>query len=425
MLNYSFVFTLVFAAALVVGLLVRFYLATRQIRHVAQNRSAVPAAFAATISLASHQKAASYTITKARFGLLEMAFGAALLLGWTLLGGIDALNQAINSTSLASYGSLVPQLALLAGFALISGLLDLPFTLYSTFKIEERFGFNKMTFALWLTDAVKGVVLGAVIGLPIVALILWLMSSAGSLWWLWAWFAWMGFNLLVLVLYPTVIAPLFNKFKPLEDGNLKTSIQALLDRCGFVSKGLFVMDGSKRSAHGNAYFTGIGKNKRIVFFDTLIEKLSSLEIEAVLAHELGHFKKNHIRQRMIMTFLMSLAGLALLGWLSEQIWFYESLGVTPAMDGNNAGLALALFSLVIPTFTYFITPIGSLLSRQHEFEADAFAAQTTHPKHLISALIKLYQDNAATLTPDTWYSAFYDSHPPAPIRIAHLNRLAT
>jgi len=265
MQNYSLVFTLVFAVALVAGLLVRFYLATRQIRHVAQNRCAVPAAFAATISLESHQKAADYTITKARFGLIEMAFGAALLLGWTLLGGIDALNQAINSAGLASYGSLVPELALLGAFAVVSGLLDLPFTLYSTFKIEERFGFNKMTFALWLMDMVKGLLVGAVIGLPIVALILWLMSSADTLWWLWAWGTWMGFNLLILVLYPTVIAPLFNKFKPLDDETLKARVTALMQRCGFAAKGLFVMDGSKRSAHANAYFTGFGAAKRWCF----------------------------------------------------------------------------------------------------------------------------------------------------------------
>ena len=289
MQNYSFVFTLVFACALVIGLLLRFYLATRQIRHVAQNRSAVPAAFAATISLESHQKAADYTIAKARFGLLEMAFGAALLLGWTLLGGIDALNQAIDASGLASYGSLAPQLALLAGFAIISGALDLPFTLYSTFKIEERFGFNKMTVKLWLTDMVKGLLVGAVIGLPIVALILWLMSSAGSLWWLWAWSTWMGFNLLILVLYPTVIAPLFNKFKPLDDEKLKARVTTLMQRCGFAAKGLFVMDGSKRSAHANAYFTGFGAAKRVVFYDTLLKQLSPGEVDAVLAHELGHF----------------------------------------------------------------------------------------------------------------------------------------
>lgn len=421
MLNYSFVFTLVFAAALVVGLLVRFYLATRQIRHVAQNRSAVPAAFAATISLESHQKAASYTITKARFGLLEMAFGAALLLGWTLLGGIDALNQAINATSLASYGSLVPQLALLAGFALISGLLDLPFTLYSTFKIEERFGFNKMTFALWLTDAIKGVLVGAVIGLPIVALILWLMSSAGSVWWLWAWCAWMGFNLLVLVLYPTVIAPLFNKFKPLEDETLKARVTTLMQRCGFAAKGLFVMDGSKRSAHANAYFTGFGAAKRVVFYDTLLKQLSPAEVDAVLAHELGHFKHKHIIKRIIGMFAMSLLGFALLGWLSSQVWFYTGLGIRPNLNGGNDALALLLFMLVVPLFSFFISPIFAQFSRQHEFEADAYAVAQTDGKDLQSALLKLYQDNASTLTPDPMFVKFYYSHPPASERLSRMN----
>ncbi|MGB4118395.1 MAG: M48 family metallopeptidase [Polaromonas sp.] len=420
MQNYSLIFTSVFAAVLVVGLLVRFYLATRQIRYVAQNRDAVPAAFADTISLASHQKAADYTITKARFGLLEMAFGAALLLGWTLLGGIDALNQAINSTSLADYGSLVPQLVLLAAFAVISGVLDLPFTLYSTFKIEERFGFNKMTFKLWLTDMVKGLLVGAVIGLPIVALILWLMGSAGSLWWLWAWSAWMGFNLALLVLYPTVIAPLFNKFKPLDDETLKARVTALMQRCGFAAKGLFVMDGSKRSAHANAYFTGFGAAKRVVFYDTLLKQLSPAEVDAVLAHELGHFKHKHIIKRIIGMFAMSLVGFALLGWLSSQVWFYTGLGITPNLNGGNDALALLLFMLVVPLFSFFISPIFAQFSRKHEFEADAYAAQQTDGKDLQSALLKLYQDNASTLTPDPIFVKFYYSHPPASERLARM-----
>ena len=421
MQNYSLVFTLVFAALLVMGLLVRFYLATRQIRHVAQNRNAVPAAFADTISLASHQKAADYTITKARFGLLEMAFGAALLLGWTLLGGIDALNQAINQTGLASYGNLVPQLALLAAFAIISGVLDLPFTLYSTFKIEERFGFNKMTFKLWLLDAVKGLAIGALIGLPIVALILWLVGSAGSLWWLWAWSAWMGFNLLILVLYPTVIAPLFNKFKPLDDETLKARVTALMQRCGFAAKGLFVMDGSKRSAHANAYFTGFGAAKRVVFYDTLLKQLSPSEVDAVLAHELGHFKHKHIIKRIVGMFAMSLVGFALLGWLSSQVWFYTGLGITPNLNGGNDALALLLFMLVVPLFSFFISPIFAQFSRKHEFEADAYAVAQTQAKDLQSALLKLYQDNASTLTPDPLFVKFYYSHPPASERLARMN----
>ncbi|MES2052155.1 MAG: M48 family metallopeptidase [Pseudomonadota bacterium] len=421
MSDYSFAFTLLFCAALVAGLLTKFYLASRQIRHVARHRNSVPAAFASTISLEAHQKAADYTITKARFGLLEMAFGAAVLLCWTLLGGIDALNQAINHSGLAAYGSLVPQLALLAAFGVISGALDLPFTLYSTFSIEERFGFNKMTFRLWLADMVKGVLVGAVIGLPIVALILWLMGSAGRLWWLWAWGAWMGFNLLVLVLYPTVIAPLFNKFKPLEDETLKARVTALMQRCGFAAKGLFVMDGSKRSAHANAYFTGFGAAKRVVFYDTLLKQLNPGEVDAVLAHELGHFKHKHIIKRIVSMFAMSLAGFALLGWLSSQVWFYTGLGVRPNMLGANDALALLLFMLVVPLFSFFVSPVFAQFSRKHEFEADAYAVAQTDGKDLQSALLKLYKDNASTLTPDPVFVQFYYSHPPASERLARMN----
>ena len=421
MQNYSLIFTLVFAAVLVAGLLVRFYLATRQIRHVMQHRNEVPAAFAATISLVSHQKAADYTVTKARFGLLEMAFGAALLLGWTLLGGIDVLNQTINATGVANYGSLTPQLAVLTAFAVINGVLSLPFTLYSTFRIEEQFGFNKMTVKLWLLDAVKGLVVGAVIGLPIVALILWLMGSAGSLWWLWAWAAWMAFNLLILVLYPTVIAPMFNKFKPLDDETLKARVTALMQRCGFAAKGLFVMDGSKRSAHANAYFTGFGAAKRVVFYDTLLKQLNPGEVDAVLAHELGHFKHKHIIKRIVGMFAMSLAGFALLGWLSSQVWFYTGLGVRPNLNGGNDALALLLFMLVVPLFSFFISPIFAQFSRKHEFEADAYAISQTDGKDLQSALLKLYQDNASTLTPDPIYVRFYYSHPPASERLARMS----
>ncbi len=425
MQHYSLVFTVVFTAALVLGLLTRFYLTSRQIRHIAQHRSTVPAAFASTISLASHQKAADYTITKARFGVLEMAFGATLLLGWTLLGGIDALNTLINRTSLASYGALVPQLALLAAFAAISGVLDLPFTLYSTFKIEERFGFNKMTFKLWLSDAVKGLVVGALIGLPIVALILWLMGSAGNLWWLWAWATWMGFNLALLVLYPTVIAPLFNKFKPLEDETLKARVTALMQRCGFAAKGLFVMDGSKRSAHANAYFTGFGAAKRVVFYDTLLSQLSPGEVDAVLAHELGHFKHKHVIKRIAGMFAMSLIGFGLLGWLSAQVWFYAGLGVRPNLNGSNDALALLLFMLVVPLFSFFVSPIFAQFSRKHEFEADAYAVLQTDGKDLANALLKLYQDNASTLTPDPMFVKFYYSHPPASERLARMNPIGS
>ena len=416
----SLVFTLLFSALLVLGLLTKFYLATRQIRHVAQHRNQVPAAFASTITLAAHQKAADYTIAKARLGMLEMAFASALLLAWTLLGGIDLLNRAIVHSGLTAYGSLVPQLVLLAAFGLISGLLDLPFTLYKTFGLEERFGFNKMTFKLWLADLVKSTGVGIVVGLPIVALILWLMGSAGSLWWLWTWVVWMGFNLLVLVLFPTVIAPLFNKFKPLDDEALKARVTALMQRCGFAAKGLFVMDGSRRSAHANAYFTGFGAAKRVVFYDTLLQQLNPAEVDAVLAHELGHFKHKHIIKRIVMMFAMSLVGFALLGWLSSQVWFYTGLGVRPnLLDANNA-LALLLFLLVVPLFSFFVSPLMAQLSRKHEFEADAYAVAQTDGRDLQSALLKLYKDNASTLTPDPVFVKFYYSHPPASERLGRM-----
>lgn len=420
MSDISFAFTLLFVLALVTGLLSRFYLASRQLRHVARHRSAVPAAFATTITLPAHQKAADYTMAKGRFGLLEMAFGAAILLGWTLLGGLDALNQALNHSGLSAYGTLVPQLALLAAFGLISGLLDLPFTLYSTFRLEERFGFNKMTFRLWLTDMLKGTLMGALIGLPIAAVILWLMGSAGRMWWLWAWGVWMVFNLMALVLYPTVIAPMFNKFKPLEDEALKARVTALMERCGFAAKGLFVMDGSKRSAHANAYFTGFGAAKRVVFYDTLLQQLKPAEVDAVLAHELGHFHHKHIIKRIALMFALSLAGFALLGWLSSQVWFYTGLGVLPNMTSPNNALALLLFLMVTPLFTFFVSPLLAQLSRKHEFEADAYAISQTDGRDLANALLKLYQDNANTLTPDPLFVKFYYSHPPASERLGRI-----
>ena len=420
MTDPSFAFTLLFAALLMLGLLTKFYLATRQIRHVAQHRNQVPAAFASTISLPSHQKAADYTITKTRLGMLEMAFAAALLMGWTLLGGIDTLNQAVMRSGLADHGALVPQLALLAAFGLISSLLDLPFTLYKTFRLEERFGFNKMTLKLWLADLVKSTLVGTVVGLPIVALILWLMGSAGTLWWLWTWVVWMGFNLLVLVLFPTVIAPLFNKFKPLDDEALKARVTALMQRCGFAAKGLFVMDGSKRSAHANAYFTGFGAAKRVVFYDTLLKQLNPAEVDAVLAHELGHFKHKHIIKRIGVMFAMSLVGFALLGWLSTQVWFYTGLGVRPNLTGSNDALALLLFLMVVPLFSFFISPLMAQSSRKHEFEADAYAISQTDGRDLQSALLKLYKDNASTLTPDPVFVKFYYSHPPASERLGRM-----
>jgi STE24 endopeptidase len=413
----SLSFTALFCALLVLGLVIRTVLASRQIRHVARHRGAVPAAFSDTISIEAHQKAADYTVTKTRFGLLETALDAALLLGWTLLGGLDWLNQALLGVL---GGGLVQQLALIAAFVAIGGLITLPLGWYATFRIEERFGFNKMTLSLWLGDLVKGTLVGALIGLPIAALVLWLMGAAGPAWWLWAWGVWMVFNLLALVLYPTVIAPMFNKFEPLADETLKARVNALMQRCGFAAKGLFVMDGSKRSAHANAYFTGFGAAKRVVFFDTLLKQLSPEEIDAVLAHELGHYKRRHILKRIVMMFALSLAGFALLGWVSSQAWFFSGLGVTPSMDTPNDALALLLFMMVVPLFTFFLSPLMAQLSRKHEFEADAFAVAHTNGNDLASALLKLYKDNASTLTPDPVYARFYYSHPPASERLSRL-----
>nr|MDP2190256.1 M48 family metallopeptidase [Rhodoferax sp.] len=413
----SLVLTFAFALTLLAGLVLKFWLSSRQIRHVAQHRAEVPSAFARTILLSAHQKAADYTITKARFGLLELALGAAVLLGWTLLGGLSTLNQ-----SLLGWlgGGMVQQVALLAAFVLISGLIDLPVTLYQTFVIEERFGFNKMTFKLWLLDLLKSSLIGVLIGLPISALILWLMGAAGSGWWLWAWGVWMGFNLLLLLIYPSFIAPLFNKFAPLEDETLKARVTALMKRCGFAAKGLFVMDGSKRSAHANAYFTGFGAAKRVVFYDTLLAKLSADEVDAVLAHELGHFKHKHIIKRIVSLFALSLVGFALLGWLATQAWFYTGLGVQPNLGAPNDALALLLFMLAVPIFGFFIGPVLAQFSRQHEFEADAYAVLHTSGPDLATALLKLYEDNASTLTPDPVYVKFYYSHPPASERLARM-----
>ncbi len=414
--------TLVFAAVLLATLAVKYWLATRQMRHVAAHRDAVPAPFAGSVSIAAHQKAADYTLAKGRFGLLSTAIGAAVLLGWTLLGGLDALNGALREAIQPRFGDMAYQLALLAAFALISGAIDLPLELYSTFRIEQRFGFNRMTLGLYVADLLKGLLVGALVGLPIAALILWIMGAAGGTWWLWAWGVWMGFNLLMLVLYPTVIAPLFNKFEPLADESLKARVQALMARCGFTARGLFVMDGSRRSAHANAYFTGFGAAKRVVFFDTLLSKLSPPEVEAVLAHELGHFKHKHVVKRMVAMFGISLAGFALLGWLAGQSWFYAGLGVQASVGAPNDALALLLFLLVVPVFGYFVSPLLAQLSRRHEFEADAYACQQASGADLAAALLKLHEDNAATLTPDPVYVRFYYSHPPASERLAAMQR---
>ncbi|WP_287913857.1 M48 family metallopeptidase [Comamonas sp.] len=427
-LSPSMLLTLAFAIALALQLLVQLWLNTRQVRCVAQHRHEVPQSFASHISLAAHQKAADYTLAKARFGLLHMAWGAVILLGWTLLGGLNTLQNTLLQWM---EPGMVQQLALLAAFAAISGLLDLPFSLYQTFALEARFGFNKSTPGIWLGDLLKSTLLAAIIGLPIAWIILWFMGATGSLWWLWAWGIWTGFQLLLMWIFPTYIAPLFNKFEPLADESLKARVTSLMQRCGFAAKGLFVMDGSRRSAHANAYFTGFGASKRVVFYDTLLKQLSPDEVEAVLAHELGHFKHKHITKRMIGMFVLSLIGFAVLGWLSQQVWFYTGLGVLPStalafgQPSHDDALALLLFMLALPVFTFWISPVMAHFSRRDEFEADAYAMQQASGAALASALLKLYEDNASTLTPDPVYARYYYSHPPAVERLARMPLPAT
>ena len=427
-MSTSLLWTSIFAFFLLAGMLLRLWLATRQIRHVARHRDQVPADFAQRIPLSAHQRAADYTLVKSRFGIIEMALHAVVVLGWTLLGGLDTLNHFLLDQM---GGGMWQQIALLASFALISGLIDLPSSLYQTFVIEQRFGFNQMTLKLWLSDLLKSTLVGVAIGLPLAALILWLMGATGSLWWLWAWCTWMGFNLLLMVVYPLFIAPIFNKFKPLDDASLAARVTALMQRGGFASKGLFVMDGSRRSAHANAYFTGFGAGKRVVFYDTLLKQLTPEEVEAVLAHELGHFKHKHIVRRIIGMFAISLLGFALLGWLATKGWFYTGLGVMPnfsipgvAGSAPNDALALLLFMLAVPVFTVFLSPLFAQMSRKHEFEADAYAIAQTQGADLASALLKLHEDNASTLTPDPVYVKFYYSHPPATERLARISHSA-
>ncbi len=410
-LSLSFVVFLL----LMIGL--KYWLAWRQVRYVAQHAGAVPGQFADRVGIDAHRKAAAYTIAKTRLALLETAVGAIVLIALTLLGGLqwiaDTLHEWID-------GDYAFQLAVVTTVVLLLAVVDLPFSWFRQFRIEQRFGFNRMTLRLWLIDLVKSSVIAAVLGLPLLAAVVGLMRSAGPLWWLYVWLLWVTFNALVLVIYPTLIAPLFNRFEPLKDSGLADRIAALLQRTGFASKGVFVMDGSRRSAHGNAYFTGLGRAKRIVFFDTLVDRLQPQEIEAVLAHELGHFKLKHIAKRMAVSFVASLVFLVLLGFLAEQSWFYIGLGVTPSLSGGNEGIALVLFMLVLPVFTFLFAPVASHLSRRHEFEADAFAARHASAQDLVSALVKLYEDNASTLTPDPIHSAFYDSHPPASLRVQRL-----
>ncbi|MGI4812618.1 MAG: M48 family metallopeptidase [Janthinobacterium lividum] len=410
-------FTYLFTVALLAMVATKLWLATRQIRYVSNHRFQVPERFAERVTLEAHQTAARYTVARTRLAVLEIVVSAVVLVGFTLLGGLNAIDVALTSWLGRGY---IEQIALIGSVALISSLIELPFEYIKHFVIEARFGFNRMTPRLFISDLLKSTGVGVVLGVPLILAVLWIMQRAGTQWWWYAWVFWIAFNVLILVLFPTFIAPLFNKFEPLRDVALRQRIEALLARCGFAAKGLFVMDGSRRSAHGNAYFTGFGAAKRIVFFDTLITRLSGDEVEAVLAHELGHFKRRHVMKRLIATFLISLALLALLGWLARKTWFYTDLGVMPSPAGFNDGLALALFFLVAPVFLFFASPLNSLASRRHEFEADAFAAAQTHAQHLVSALVKLYQDNASTLTPDPLYTAFYYSHPPASERIGRL-----
>jgi STE24 endopeptidase len=410
----AYQFTLVFLAALALSTALRIWLDVRHLRHVVTHRDRVPADFFGRIDLVDHRKAADYTAAKVRLGLIEIAVDTVVLLALTLGGGLALIDQGLRVWFDDGYWQ---GLALFAAVGLIGFVIGLPASLYRTFSIEARFGFNKLTVPLWLVDLAKGAALTVLIGGPLLFAVLWLMDVMGSHWWLYVWLVWLGTNLLVLFLYPTVIAPLFNKFTPLEDASLKQRIEALLTRCGFASSGLFVMDGSKRSAHGNAYFTGFGRAKRIVFFDTLLEKLAPQEIEAVLAHELGHFSHRHVMKRIALSAALSLAFLWLLGQLIDQPWFFAGLGV----GNGGTAMGLLLFSMVLPVFLFPLAPLTSALSRKHEYEADAYAAKQTAAADLVTALVKLYRDNAATLTPDPLHSLFHDSHPPASQRIARLH----
>ncbi len=411
-------FTVVFLLALATTAVVRLWLARRHVRHIQRNRAAVPDAFASEISLSAHQKAADYSTARTRFNVVHTAVDWIVLLVLTFGG----LLQGLDNIARGWFDSpLLQGTAMIALFTLVTSAVDLPLSYYRTFSIEGRFGFNKMTPTMWVSDLAKQGLVAMAFGFPLILAVLWLMQSMGAYWWLYVWLVWIGFSTFVLAVYPAFIAPLFNKFSPMQEGSLKSRIEQLLSKCGFRSSGLFVMDGSKRSSHGNAYFTGFGKTKRIVFFDTLIARLSESEIEAVLAHELGHFKLNHVMRRMAWTFLVSLGFLALLGWVKDEAWFYQGLGVShPASDA----MALVLFMLVVPVFTFLLNPLAARYSRKHEFEADAYAARYSSARELVSALVKLYKDNASTLTPDPVHSAFYDSHPPARIRIERLQALA-
>jgi len=406
--------TLIFLLALVLSLGIQFWLDRRQLSHVLRHRDAVPDAFKERIPLDAHQKAADYTVTRTRLGIMELVLGTILLLLWTLGGGLQLLDTFWRGLA---WSPLITGVVVIFSVLIISTLLELPVAIYRTFVIEQRFGFNRVTAGIFISDQFKHLLVLLILGVPLVTLVLWLMQDADPLWWLYVWAVWMGFSLLMLWAWPAFIAPLFNKFAPLDDLELKQRIENLLSRCGFQSNGVFVMDGSKRSSHGNAYFSGLGTNKRIVFFDTLLKSLNSEEVEAVLAHELGHFKRRHIQKRIISMAILSLTGLAILAWLINLPEFYSGLGVSEA----STYMALILFIMVSPVFSLYLQPLMAYFSRKHEFEADDYAAQQSNAAVLIQALVKLYEENASTLTPDPIYSAFHDSHPPAPVRVAHLS----
>jgi len=407
--NFAVLFLVFFAISIVV----KFWLAQRHLSHIQKHRAQVPAAFSEKISLDDHQKAADYTTTKVKFGRLPLIYDAIILLAWTFGGGLELLDQFARGYQLEP---IYTGILVILSMMLISSVLDLPFSLYSTFVIEEKFGFNRTTLKTFIIDLLKGTLLSLALGVPLIWVVLWLMEQAGDFWWLYTWMVLTVFSLVIAWAYPIWIAPIFNKFSPLKEGETLNRITSLLSRCGFNSDGIFVIDGSKRSSHGNAYFSGFGKNKRIVFYDTLLESLSDDELEAVLAHELGHFKRKHIVKGMAISFATTLIGLGILAWLMKAEWFYSALGVST----SSTYMALLLFTIVMPVFTFLLSPLMSLFSRKNEFEADEYAAQQSEAKFLIQALVNLYKENANTLTPDPLYSAFYDSHPPAPVRIAHL-----
>ena len=408
-------FTYAFLCFLGASLILQYWLASRQYQHVLKHRSQVPEAFRDKIGLDEHQKAADYTFAKIKLGRVDLLISAILLLGWTIGGGLELLDQYWRSLELSS---IQTGIGVMISAMLIMSAIDLPLSAYSTFVIEKKFGFNKTTVKLFIVDLIKGAALTLIIGAPLLWVILWIMEISGPLWWLYVWAVWFSFGLIMMWAYPAFIAPLFNKFNPLENEELKARIENLMKKCGFISNGIFVMDGSRRSSHGNAYFTGLGNNKRIVFYDTLIESLEDEEVEAVLAHELGHFRLHHIRKRMISMAIISLAALALLGWLIQQLWFFTGMGTST----QSNYMALMLFMMVQPVFGFFLTPIMAWFSRKHEFQADEYAASHKDASILVRALVKLYKENANTLTPDPVYSNFYDSHPPAPVRIAHLQQ---